>query len=297
MMVIDRVSGEISHHQFRDFVDLCPQEHQLVLNDTKVVPARFFSDDERVEMVRTDVRDETGWWCLVKPGKRMKVGREVIVGGCRGEVEEIDEKGQRLIRWNVVPDLEKVGQLALPHYMGRVSDEADRDRYQTVYAKEEGAIAAPTAGLHFTPEVLGNFDPVYVTLHVGVGTFRPVKVENPEEHDMHSERYFLTEEAARKINEAEKVLSVGTTVTRVLEHVGREGKPLQAGGGETDIFIYPPYEFQVVDALLTNFHLPKSTLLMLVSSLAGRELMLEAYAKALEERYRFYSYGDCMLIV
>ncbi|MDG1073090.1 MAG: S-adenosylmethionine:tRNA ribosyltransferase-isomerase, partial [Akkermansiaceae bacterium] len=194
------------------------------------------------------------------------------------------------------PDLEEHGHLALPHYMEREADKADRDRYQTVYAKEDGAIAAPTAGLHFTPEVLANLDHTFLTLHVGVGTFRPVKVDDPREHEMHSECYHLDAEAAGKINTAKKIAAVGTTVTRVLEHLARD-REIAECSGETDIFIYPPYQFQTIDTLLTNFHLPCSTLMMLISAFASRELVLEAYAKAVEEKYRFYSYGDCMLIV
>lgn len=227
----------------------------------------------------------------------MKVGRTLRVGACVGVVVDIDEKGQRLIEWAEVPDLEKVGHLALPHYMGREDEDMDSERYQTVFARAEGAIAAPTAGLHFTPEILERLDPEYLTLHVGVGTFRPVKAARPEEHEMHSEKYSLTESAAGRINTTEKILAVGTTVTRVLEHLGRGGGKLRAGAGATDIFIYPPYEFQVVDALLTNFHLPQSTLLMLVSAFAGKDLILEAYRQAVTEKYRFYSYGDCMLIL
>jgi len=227
----------------------------------------------------------------------MKPGRTVMVGGSTGTVVQTNDKGERLIQWDRAPDIHKHGQLALPHYMEREAEESDFDRYQTTYAKEEGAIAAPTAGLHFTPEILEKFDHTFLTLHVGVGTFRPVKVDNPEEHDMHSENFNLSAEAARKINEARSVTAVGTTVTRVLEHLARSSETFSEVAGETDIFIYPPYQLKAIDSLLTNFHLPCSTLLMLVSAFAGRELMLEAYRKAVEEKYRFYSYGDCMLIL
>lgn len=297
MLVVDRTAGTIAHRMFREFEDFFPKDHLLVLNDTRVVPARFFSDEGNVEFLRAEVVSERRWWCLAKPGKRMKVGRSVVVGACLGTVVELDEKGQRLIEWEVVPDLNEVGHLALPHYMGRPDEEMDVERYQTVFARAEGAIAAPTAGLHFTPELLARFEPEYLTLHVGVGTFRPVKAERPEDHEMHSENFVLSERAATRINGAKKVLAVGTTVTRVLEHLGRGGRALEAGAGATDIFIYPPYEFQVVDALLTNFHLPQSTLLMLVSAFAGRDLVLEAYRQAVVEKYRFFSYGDCMLIL
>ena len=296
MMLVNRATGEITHHHFRDFAELLPPEHLLVLNDTKVIPARLFSNDEKIELVRTNATDPHHWWCLVRPGKKMKPGRTVKVGGSTGTVLQTNEKGERLIQWDTSPDLEEHGHLALPHYMEREADKADRDRYQTVYAKEDGAIAAPTAGLHFTPEVVANLDHTFLTLHVGVGTFRPVKVDDPSEHKMHSERYPLDAEAAGKINTAKKIAAVGTTVTRVLEHLARD-REIAECSGETDIFIYPPYQFKAIDALLTNFHLPCSTLMMLISAFASRELVLEAYAKAVEEKYRFYSYGDCMLIV
>ena len=296
MMLVNRATGEITHHHFREFAELLPPDHLLVLNDTKVIPARLFSNDEKIELVRTNATDPHHWWCLVRPGKKMKPGRTVKVGGSTGTVLQANEKGERLIQWDTPPDLEEHGHLALPHYMEREADKADRDRYQTVYAKEDGAIAAPTAGLHFTPEVLANLDHTFLTLHVGVGTFRPVKVDDPSEHEMHSERYHLDAEAAAKINAAKKIAAVGTTVTRVLEHLARD-REIAVCSGETDIFIYPPYQFKAIDTLLTNFHLPCSTLMMLISAFASRELVLEAYAKAVEEKYRFYSYGDCMLIV
>ena len=224
----------------------------------------------------------------------MKIGRAISVGGINGTVIEVFENGDRLIRWDTLVDLEKHGHLALPHYMGRDDELADRDRYQTVYAREEGAIAAPTAGLHFTPEMLEKISHAFLTLHVGVGTFRPVSVEAINDHIMHSERYIVSAETAEKVNAAGRVVAVGTTVTRVLESIG---KPMREQRGETDIFIHPPYQFGVVGALLTNFHLPQSTLIMLVSAFAGQELVMEAYRKAVEERYRFFSYGDCMLLV
>ncbi|MFT6178139.1 MAG: S-adenosylmethionine:tRNA ribosyltransferase-isomerase [Akkermansiaceae bacterium] len=296
MMLIDRASGEISHHHFRDFPDLLPPDHLLVLNDTKVIPARLFSNDGKIELVRTNAADPHHWWCLVRPGKKMRDGRTVQVGESTGTVVQTNEKGERLIHWDTPPDLEEHGHLALPHYMEREPDKADRDRYQTVYAKEEGAIAAPTAGLHFTPELLSKIDHTFLTLHVGVGTFRPVKAEDPRDHDMHAERYELNAEAAAKMQSAKKIAAVGTTVTRVLEHLVRDRK-IAACQGETDIFIYPPYQLKAINALQTNFHLPCSTLMMLVSAFATRELIMEAYAKAVEEKYRFYSYGDCMLII
>lgn len=296
MMLVNRATGQITHHAFHHFKDLLPPDHLVVLNDTKVIPARLFSNDGSIELVRTNASDAHHWWCLVRPGKKMKIGRSVQVGTSTGTVVDTNEKGERLILWDHPPDLEKHGHLALPHYMEREADRADRDRYQTVYAKKDGAIAAPTAGLHFTPELLGEIDHTFLTLHVGVGTFRPVKVEDPSEHEMHSEHYFLHQEAAQKINGAKKIAAVGTTVTRVLEHLARD-REIAACSGATDIFIYPPFQFKAVDTLLTNFHLPCSTLMMLISAFASRELILEAYAKAVEEKYRFYSYGDCMLII
>lgn len=296
MMLINRASGEISHHHFSEFANLLPPDHLLVLNDTKVIPARLFSNDGKIELVRTNAPDPDHWWCLVRPGRKMKPGRTVEVGQSTGTVVQTNEKGERLIHWDTPPDLDEHGHLALPHYMEREPDKADRDRYQTVYAKEEGAIAAPTAGLHFTPDLLSKLDHTFLTLHVGVGTFRPVKAEDPRDHDMHSEHYSLSEDAAKKMQSATKIAAVGTTVTRVLEHLAHD-REIAACHGETDIFIYPPYEFKAINALQTNFHLPCSTLMMLVSAFAGRELIMEAYAKAVEERYRFYSYGDCMLIV
>ncbi|MGC4013005.1 MAG: tRNA preQ1(34) S-adenosylmethionine ribosyltransferase-isomerase QueA [Luteolibacter sp.] len=302
MMVIDRATGTITHSLFRDFESHLRPDDLVMLNNTRVIPARVFSDDGGIELLCLDRLSPIEWRCLVRPGKKMKVGRIVEVGGTTGTVVEVFPNGDRLIRWSEPVDLDSHGHLALPHYMNRDDEVADRERYQTVFAKEEGAIAAPTAGLHFTPELLARVPHDFLTLHVGVGTFRPVQVDRPEEHEMHSERYAISGTTAEKINVAGRVLAVGTTVTRVLEHLGRsapEGQRLIPADqrGETDIFIYPPYDFRVIGALLTNFHLPESTLIMLVSAFAGRELVLEAYRKAVEERYRFYSYGDCMLLV
>jgi S-adenosylmethionine:tRNA ribosyltransferase-isomerase len=294
MLVVHKDRGEIEHRMFRDFPDYLRPDDLLVLNDTKVIPARLFSDDGRTELLCLDRLSPLEWRCLVRPGKRMKPGRSVSVGGITGTVTEVFENGDRLIRWDAPVDLEKHGHLALPHYMGRDDEPADRDRYQTVFARAEGAIAAPTAGLHFTPELLEKIPHAFLTLHVGVGTFRPVSAEVVADHIMHSERYVVTAETAEKVNAAGRVVAVGTTVTRVLESIGR---PVREQCGETDIFIHPPHPFCVVGGLLTNFHLPQSTLIMLVSAFAGQELVMEAYRKAVEERYRFFSYGDCMLLV
>jgi len=300
MLVIHRETGRIEHRMFADFESYLKPEDLLVLNNTRVIPARLFSDDGRTELLCLDQLSPTQWRCLAKPGKRMKVGKSVIVGGITGIVVEVFENGDRLIEWEAALDIHKHGHLALPHYMGREDEEMDKERYQTVYSKEEGAIAAPTAGLHFTTEMLERIRHDFITLHVGVGTFRPVSVENIGEHDMHSEKYVVSGQTARNINSAGRVIAVGTTVTRVLESLSGENQRIASEedqAGETAIFLHPPYRFKAIDALLTNFHLPQSTLIMLVSALAGRELTLEAYRQAVAEKYRFYSYGDCMLIL
>lgn len=297
MLVVDRSKGTIEHRMFTDFPEYMHPDDLLILNDTKVIPARLFSNDGGIELVVTDRMSDTEWECMVRPGKKMKVGKTVEVGDAIGTVQSICENGNRIIQWNKPLDIHQHGSLALPHYMERDSDASDLDRYQTTFAKEEGAIAAPTAGLHFTPEMLSSLPHDFLTLHVGVGTFRPVKAENIKDHDMHSERYILSAETAENINTARKVTAVGTTVTRVLESLGREKKALTQASGETDIFIYPGFEFTTVDRLLTNFHLPKSTLIMLVSAFAGKNLIMEAYRQAVAKKYRFYSYGDCMLIL
>jgi S-adenosylmethionine:tRNA ribosyltransferase-isomerase len=303
MLVVHRESGRIEHRMFREFPEFLRPDDLLVLNDTKVIPARVFSDDGKTELLCLDRLSAMDWRCLVRPGKRMKPGRTLTVGGITGTVVEVFENGDRLIRWDSPVDLNQHGHLALPHYMGRDDEISDRDRYQTVFAREEGAIAAPTAGLHFTPELLDGIPHTFLTLHVGVGTFRPVSVEVVSDHIMHSEKFAVSAETARRVNAAGRVLAVGTTVTRVLEAIGARGSKCGARieerdhAGETDIFIHPPYDFRVVGGLLTNFHLPQSTLIMLVSAFAGRELVLEAYRQAVRERYRFYSYGDCMLLI
>lgn len=300
MLVIDRAAGTIEHKMFADFETYLKPDDLLVLNNTRVIPARLFSDDGKFELLYLNQESTTRWRCLAKPGKKLRVGKTLEIGGITGTVVEVFENGDRLIEWESEVDIHKHGHLALPHYMNREDEEMDQERYQTVFSKEEGAIAAPTAGLHFTPEMLERIRHDFITLHVGVGTFRPVSVENIEEHDMHSERFSITGETAGNINAASRVIAVGTTVTRVLESLRGEKSRIEkeeAQAGETAIFIHPPYQFGAVDSLLTNFHLPQSTLIMLVSALAGRELTLEAYRQAVEEKYRFYSYGDCMLIL
>jgi S-adenosylmethionine:tRNA ribosyltransferase-isomerase len=299
MMVVHRATGLIEHRTFLDFPEYLKRDDLVVLNDTKVIPARVFSEDGKIELLCLDRLSPLDWRCLVRPGRKMKLGSTVKVAGITGTVIEVFENGDRLVRWEELLDLDLHGHLALPHYMGREDEVADRERYQTVYAREEGAIAAPTAGLHFTPEVLAAIPHDFLTLHVGVGTFRPVSAEVIADHVMHSERYVVSEATARRVNAAGRVMAVGTTVTRVLESLAIPGARIapEEQRGETDIFIHPPYQFKVVGGLLTNFHLPQSTLIMLVSAFAGQDLVLEAYRKAVEERYRFFSYGDCMLLV
>lgn len=298
MMVLHRAEERIEHRNFADFPAFLRKGDLVVLNDTRVIPARVFSDDGRIELLCLEAVRENTWRCLVKPGRKMRVGASVTVGGIVGHVEEILlPDGERIIAFERALDLETLGRLPLPHYMEREAESADTERYQTVFARERGAVAAPTAGLHFTPELLAQIPHAFLTLHVGIGTFRSVKTENLSAHRMHSERFRLSAETANAITRASRVVAVGTTTTRVLESCARTSLPLAAQEGATDIFIHPPYDFRVIGALLTNFHLPKSTLLMLVSAFAGRDFILHAYAEAVRERYRFYSYGDCMLIV
>lgn len=298
MLVVHRDTGKFEHRHVTDLPEYVLPGDLFVFNDTKVVPARYFSNDGSIELVRTEMLSPVLWKCLVRPGKKMKAGRTVSVGECVGTVLSIEENGDRVIEFDKPVDEEKYGRLALPHYMNRESDPEDKERYQTVYAREDGAIAAPTAGLHFTEELLTQLPHTFVTLHVGVGTFRPVKAECIEDHVMHSERYSMSQETATLVNNAARRIAVGTTSVRVMETIASKyGLPVSGGKGETDIFIYPPYEYKLVDVLLTNFHLPQSTLLMLVSAFAGKELMMAAYAEAIREKYRFYSYGDCMLIL
>lgn len=298
MLVVHRDTGLIEHRHFSDILEYVRPGDLFVMNDTKVIPARYFSNDGGIELVRAGMAGELVWKCMVRPGKKMKVGRTVQVGDSVGTVESIDEEGYRYIRWDRPVDEDTYGRLALPHYMNRESDPSDKDRYQTVYAAHDGAIAAPTAGLHFTPEILAQVPHRFVTLHVGVGTFRPVKTDKVEEHHMHTEEFYMPADTAAAIESAQRVVAVGTTSVRVMETLAtREGRPLKEAHGATDIFIYPGYEFKTVGALLTNFHLPQSTLIMLVCAFAGKELIMEAYRQAVEQRYRFFSYGDCMLIL
>lgn len=297
MLVVHRAEQRLEHRSFRNFPEYIREGDLVVLNDTRVVPARFFSNDGSKELLRVQAFSPTSWRCMVKPGRRLRVGHTLMIGDATGTVREIYENGDRCIEFDRPVDAQTHGHLALPPYMHRQDREDDKERYQTVFSREEGSIAAPTAGLHFTPELLEKLPHAFVTLHVGVGTFQPVKVDRVEEHVMHAERYSLSEDTAAQMERAKRVVAVGTTATRVLESVAAKHGRVVPESGETSIFIHPPYEFRVVGALLTNFHLPKSTLLMLVSALAGRDLMMCAYEEAIRERYRFYSYGDCMLIV
>jgi S-adenosylmethionine:tRNA ribosyltransferase-isomerase len=299
MMVLRRDEGKIEHRLFREIGEFISREagDLLVLNDTRVVPARYFTDRGH-EVLRLQILTPTRWRCMVKPGKKFRLGHTVPIGEATGTVVEIvEENGDRIIEFDRVVDESKHGHLALPHYMGRADQPADRERYQTVFSRSEGSIAAPTAGLHFTPEVLAPLPHTFVTLHVGVGTFQPVKVENIADHKMHSEVYEVSEATAQAVQTARRIIPVGTTALRTLETVARDHGRVIATHGSTDIFIHPGFPFRVAGGLLTNFHLPKSTLIMLVSAFAGKELTMRAYEEAIRERYRFFSYGDCMLIV
>ena len=313
LLVMDRQTGATSHHIFKEICSFLKPGDCLVLNNTKVIPARLLGAKEdtgaAVEILLLKRMENDVWETLVKPGKKAKVGTKIIFGGglLVGEVIDIVEEGNRLIKFTYEGIFEEIldqlGQMPLPPYI--THQLKDKNRYQTVYAKYDGSAAAPTAGLHFTPELLQQVkdmgvDIAEVTLHVGLGTFRPVKVDNILEHHMHSEFYMVTQEAADKINNAKKnghrVICVGTTSCRTIESAADENGMLRESSGWTEIFIYPGYQFKVLDCLITNFHLPESTLLMLVSALAGREHVLAAYEEAVKEGYRFFSFGDAMFI-
>lgn len=315
LLVLDRESGKIEHEQFVDLIEYLRSGDVLVLNDSRVLPARLIGvkveTSANIEVLLLKSLGEDRWETLVKPGKRVKPGTEIIFGDGRLRCicEEVTETGGRIVRFHYdgifYEILDQLGSMPLPPYIHEQLE--DRERYQTVYARERGSAAAPTAGLHFTEAYLEllkqkGVQLAYVTLHVGLGTFRPVSSDTIDEHVMHSEYYDISEQTASLINAAKsenkRVIAVGTTSCRTLESVGREFVgTLVAKSGWTDIFIYPGYSFQVIDGLLTNFHLPKSTLVMLVSALAGREHVLHAYAEAIEQKYRFFSFGDAMLII
>ena len=297
MMVLHRREQRIEHRMFAELPQFLQPEDLLVLNNTRVVNARRFSDDGKIEFLFLEKLGPARWKCLVRPGRKMRVGAQAALDGVAVRVEEICPDGERIVSLERDVDPWEGGMVPLPPYLRRQGDKEDIERYQTVYAAEPGAVAAPTAGLHFTAEMLGPLPHTFITLHVGAGTFQPVKVENISEHRMHRETFSISASAAAAINAAKRIIAVGTTTVRVLEAATREEGKVLAQDGVTEIFIHPPAEIRHVDTLLTNFHLPRSTLLMLVSAFAGREFLLEAYAEAIRERYRFYSYGDCMLIV
>jgi S-adenosylmethionine:tRNA ribosyltransferase-isomerase len=335
MLHVEKSSGRLSDRRFLDFPDLLRSTDLLVFNNTRVLPARLYGRragiksqplsrhnpaakdflQGRVEvlLIRQISRDPNDWECLVRPGRRILVGERLFFGEndeLQAEVVARASFGERGIRFLPVPDffprLEQIGHIPLPPYIARPDSPLDRERYQTVYAEARGSVAAPTAGLHFTPEILARIrergiETANITLHVGLGTFQPVRVERVEEHRLHSESYSITAEAAAKIamalRQSRRVVAVGTTTVRALEHAAQRGSGTVTGGqSEANVFIYPGYDFRVVSALLTNFHLPQSTLLMLVSALGGRENILRAYQHAVADRYRFYSYGDCMYL-
>lgn len=314
LLVLDRKTGAREHRIFRDIVEYLNPGDCLVINNTKVIPARLYGAKEgtqaKIEILLLKRREGDVWETLVKPGKKAKPGTKVSFGDglLTGEVLDVVDEGNRLIKFTYdgifEEILDQLGQMPLPPYI--THQLKDKNRYQTVYAKHDGSAAAPTAGLHFTPELLRQIEEkgvkiAHVTLHVGLGTFRPVKVEDVTQHHMHSEYFFIEEDQAKLINDTKaaggRVIAVGTTSCRTLESaVGEDGK-LKATSGWTDIFIYPGYQFKVIDALITNFHLPESTLLMLVSALAGKENIMNAYEEAVKERYRFFSFGDAMFIM
>ncbi|HVZ15780.1 MAG TPA: tRNA preQ1(34) S-adenosylmethionine ribosyltransferase-isomerase QueA [Terriglobales bacterium] len=331
MLHVRRGTGEIRDGYFREFPNLLRADDLVVFNNTRVFPARLYGHRSgsqaqpvsprnpaskeflrgKVEALLTKQVGDREWEALVRPGRKIGIGERLFFGEndeLTAEIVGRGEFGERTLRFDPVPDffatVERVGHVPLPPYIDRQDEQGDRERYQTVYARERGSVAAPTAGLHFTPEILDRLrqrgiETAEVTLHVGLGTFQPIHEERVEEHKLHREWYRVPAETAEKINRAlaakRRVIAIGTTAVRTLEYTGRPGK-VESGTGETELFIYPGYEFKVVGAMLTNFHLPKSTLLMLVSALAGRELVLKAYEHAVEQKYRFYSYGDCMFI-
>ena len=321
LLVVHRDSGKIEHKHFYDIINYLNPGDLMVLNNSKVLPARLFGEKEgtgaKVEFLLIKRIEGDRWETMVRPGRRLKPGDSVMFCQSpllRADIVDYGADGTRIVEFEYegifMERLEEVGSMPLPPYIERSSEEDDTDRYQTVYCKDEGSVAAPTAGLHFTEELLAKaqekgVELAYVTLHVGIGTFRPVKVERVEDHSMHFEEYHISEESARAINRAKaegrRIISVGTTSTRTVESAAyydeeRGCMQVKEGSGSTGIFIYPGYEFKIIDSLITNFHLPKSTLLMLISALYDREKILDVYEEAIRERYRFFSYGDAMFI-
>ena len=318
LLVVDRKKGTVSHKHFYDILEYLSPGDCLVINDSKVLPARLFGEKvetgAKIEFLLIKRIEGDTWETMVRPGRRLKEGDRVSFGtDFTAEIVGRGEDGTRIVRFDYegifMERLEEIGSMPLPPYIERPAAAEDKDRYQTVYAREEGSVAAPTAGLHFTEELLQKIKDkgvniARVTLHVGIGTFRPVKVDRVEDHHMHFEEYEISEQAAELINETKKsggrIISVGTTATRTLESsavMGDFGWRIQAGEGSTGIFIYPGYEFKFIDSLITNFHLPKSTLMMLISAFYDREKILEIYNEAVAEKYRFFSYGDAMLLI
>ena len=312
MLVLDKKTGDIEHKHFNDIIDYLSESDVLVLNDTKVMPARLYGIKEQtealIEVLMLEEVNENEWKCLVKPAKRVKIGTIINFSNkLKFECTDVLDEGIRIFKLTyegiLMEILDKLGTMPLPPYIHKKLK--DQSRYQTVYAKNIGSSAAPTAGLHFTNELLEKLkekgvEILYVTLHVGLGTFRPVNVEDIKSHNMHSEFYMMNKEVASKLNQAKKenkrIISVGTTSTRVLETIIKKYGGFKECSGNTDIFIYPGYKFEAIDALITNFHLPKSTLVMLVSALAGKENILNAYNEAIKLEYRFFSFGDAMFI-
>ena len=314
LMHLSMADGSIEHRHFRDILDYLNEGDTLVINDTKVIPARLYGHKEEtgavIEILLLKRRENDIWECLVKPGKKARPGAKITFGDgiLEGEIIDVVDEGNRLIQFHYEGIFEEIldqlGEMPLPPYITHKLK--DKNRYQTVYAKNEGSAAAPTAGLHFTKELLEQVKAkgvniAHVTLHVGLGTFRPVKVDDVEQHHMHSEFYIVEEDQAKLINDTKKnggrVIAVGTTSCRTLESATGEDCVLKSGSGWTEIFIYPGYKFKMIDGLITNFHLPESTLVMLVSALAGKENILHAYEVAVQEKYRFFSFGDAMLIL
>jgi S-adenosylmethionine:tRNA ribosyltransferase-isomerase len=297
MMVLHRATEQIEHRAFVELPAFVRPDDLLVLNNARVLAARRFSDDGAIELLFLEKLGRGQWRCLVKPGRKMRLGATTRINNATAVVAEVLPDGSRVLALDTDAPVDDRGVLPLPPYMRRPADAQDAERYQTVFADVPGAVAAPTAGLHFTPELLARLPHTFITLHVGTGTFAPVKTENIAEHMMHEEQFSVSSAAANAINNAQRIVAVGTTTVRVLEAATRVDGQLVPQDGRTSIFVHPPQQIRFADLLLTNFHLPRSTLLMLVSAFAGREFVLRAYEEAIRERYRFYSYGDCMLIV
>lgn len=296
MLVVDRSAGTVLHGMFRDLPRYLATGDLLVMNDSRVIPARLLTDDGKIELLLFARLGPARWRAFARPGKRTRAGDSFRIAGTVARIESIDESdGTRIVQFDEEPDLDRLGHMPIPPYLGREDNDEDRVRYQTVFARVAGSVAAPTAGLHFTPAMLATLPHTFVTLHVGPGTFLPVRTDNLDGHRMHEEEYEVGADAVQSINVARRIVAVGTTSLRVLESL-RSG-PLTPGSGRTDIFIRPGFAFRRTGALLTNFHLPKSTLFVLVCAFAGMELMQHAYEEAIRKKYRFFSYGDCMLIV